>query len=127
MTTAITPPWLAAWRARGCKPLTQPQPPPTPAPAPKPAPVAVQDGVQRTVNTLGYSEPAPWPFDGFDRREAVLDSDLNPPRVVRKVGWQRCMRCHKPFWSEDVMRLRMCGGADGGCRGEQHGRQPKVR
>ncbi|MBB5986994.1 hypothetical protein HNP60_002968 [Sphingobium sp. B1D3A] len=29
-------------------------------------------------------------------REPVLDADASPPRVVRKVGWQRCMKCRRP-------------------------------
>lgn len=49
----------------------------------------------------------------------------NPPRVVRRVGWQRCMKCSKPFWSGDVVRLRLCDGQDGGCRGEPIARQQK--
>ena len=51
------------------------------------------------------------------RREPVLDEDQDY-RVVRKVGWHRCMRCRKPFFSEDVLRLRLCGGAEG-CRGDE--------
>ena len=64
----------------------------------------------------GFTEPQPWPFDGGRRREPVLDHDHHPPRVVRRVGWHRCMRCRDPFWSDDVVRLRLCGGKDGGCR-----------
>jgi hypothetical protein len=63
----------------------------------------------------GFSEPQPWEFDGCARREPVLDHDHHPPRVVRRVGWQRCMRCREPFWSEDVVRLRLCS-AGHGCR-----------
>ena len=63
----------------------------------------------------GFTEPTTWQFDGCTRREAVLDHDYHPPRVVRRVGWQRCMRCRAPFWSEEVTRLRMCGGP-AGCR-----------
>ena len=58
----------------------------------------------------GFSEPEPWDFDGCKRREAVLDHDHNPPRVVRHVGWRVCLKCEAPFFSEDVTRLRMCGG-----------------
>ena len=59
----------------------------------------------------GFAEPGfeAWRFDGGKRREAVLDLDHNPPRVVRKVGWRVCMCCAKPFWSEDTTRQRLCG------------------
>ncbi|QHL91166.1 hypothetical protein GVO57_10485 [Sphingomonas changnyeongensis] len=60
--------------------------------------------------------PEPWADDGGLRREPVLDHDYAPPRVVRFVGWARCLRCRRPFFSEDVVRLRMCTGAVGGCR-----------
>ena len=65
----------------------------------------------------GFIEPQPWPFDGCVRREPVLDADHNPPRVVRRVGWHRCLRCREPFWSEDVARLRLCTRKNSdGCR-----------
>jgi len=67
----------------------------------------------------GFFEPAPWAFDGYVRREAVLDHDYRPPRVVRRVGWQRCMRCREPFWSEDVVKLRLCS-AGHGCRENEY-------
>ena len=63
----------------------------------------------------GFSEPDRWAFDQCKRREPVLDHDHNPPRVVRRVGWQRCLRCRQPFWSEDVVGLRLCA-AGTGCR-----------
>jgi hypothetical protein len=66
---------------------------------------------------IGIIEPDPWPFDECRRREPVLDED-NPARVVRKVGWHRCMKCRRPFFSEDVLRLRLCSGAQG-CRGDE--------
>jgi len=53
---------------------------------------------------IGIIEPDPWPFDGCKRRAAVTDED-SPGRVVRKVGWHRCMKCRRPFFSEDVLRL----------------------
>jgi hypothetical protein len=68
----------------------------------------------------GFSEPEPWDFDGCKRREAVLDHDHNPPRVVRHVGWRVCLKCEAPFFSEDVTRLRMCGG----CKTEGQKRDP---
>jgi hypothetical protein len=68
---------------------------------------------------IGIIEPDPWPFDGCVRREPVVDIDY-PPRVVRKVGWHRCMRCARPFFSEDVVRQRLCSPGNGmiGCRGD---------
>lgn len=53
-------------------------------------------------------EPKPWPVDGCRRREAVIDHNDSPPRVVRYVGWRKCMTCNKPFFSQDVRGLRMC-------------------
>lgn len=71
------------------------------------------------TNLQGFTEPQPWSFDGCVRREPVLDHDFIPPRIVRRVGWQRCIRCRRPFWSEDVIRLRLCSGSTPpGCRGE---------
>jgi len=67
------------------------------------------------ANWQGLIEPKRWSYDGGARREAVLDTDCNPPRVVRKVGWRNCLRCRKPFFSEDVVRLRLCDTAYG-CR-----------
>lgn len=52
-------------------------------------------------------EPRPWEFDGdMTRREPVIDPDDN--RVIRFVGWRRCMTCTKQFFSEDCSRIRMC-------------------
>lgn len=116
MSEAGVPSWLANWRARSARPPTQPAPAPAPAAALTLPAAPAQAVVRRHVNGLGYSEPVPWRFDGCARREAVLDTDHNPPRVVRRVGWQRCMKCSKPFWSDDVVRLRLCDGHDGGCR-----------
>ena len=39
-----------------------------------------------------------------------MDTDRNPPRVVRRVGWSRCIACGSPFFSEDVVALRLCDG-----------------
>lgn len=30
------------------------------------------------------------------------------PTSLRQVGWRCCMRCQRPFWSDDVVRLRIC-------------------
>ena len=48
---------------------------------------------QNSLTLLGIIEPAPWDYDGGKRREPVLDTDQIPPRVVRRVGWHRCLRC----------------------------------
>jgi hypothetical protein len=56
----------------------------------------------------GFEEPEPWAWDGGHRREAVLDTDHMPPRIVRRVGWRVCMRCGAPYWSDDVVKIRMC-------------------
>lgn len=60
------------------------------------------------LTSLGYHDPEPWEADGGVRREAVLDLDQQPPRVVRYVGWRKCLSCSREFWSEDVSRVRMC-------------------
>lgn len=64
-----------------------------------------------------FIEPERWPFSGdLSRRADVLDPNLDPPRVVRRVGYVRCMCCGRPHFSEDVARARMCvdcGGAGG--------------
>jgi hypothetical protein len=52
-----------------------------------------------------FIEPAEWKFDGdLTRRKPVL---LNG-RVVRNVGYLRCLCCRDPFFSEDVKGIRMC-------------------
>lgn len=71
-----------------------------------PKPAVVQQRYKLAIR--GFVEPRPWPCDGGSRREPVLDMDVRPPRVVRYVGWRRCMSCQKPFWSEDLARLRLC-------------------
>lgn len=54
-------------------------------------------------------EPRPWPrVEGDRRREPVLDLNFHPPRLVRYVGWRRCLACPKYFWSSDVIRVRLC-------------------
>lgn len=62
-------------------------------------------------------EPARWPFSGdLTRRASVMDPNVEPPRVIRRVGWVRCMSCGRPHFSEDVVRARLCstcGGAGG--------------
>ncbi len=56
----------------------------------------------------GFVEPERWAYDGGIRRGFVIDMDFNPPRVIRKIGWQHCLKCRKPCFSEDVVRLRLC-------------------
>lgn len=107
MTEAV-PGWLAAWRAGQHAPTlpeqqAAPPLPPTVAVAPAQAAPA-----KRQPDKVGYLHPEPWTFDGGLRREPVLDTDCHPPRIVRRVGWQRCIKCRTPFWSEDVTRIRMC-------------------
>lgn len=62
-------------------------------------------------------EPERWPFSGdLSRRADVLDPNVSPPRVVRRVGYTRCLCCSRPHFSEDVVRARLCvecGGAGG--------------
>lgn len=54
-------------------------------------------------------EPKRWPYvPGDTRREPVLDPNHSPPRVIRKVGYRRCMSCRKFYFSEDCVKLRMC-------------------
>lgn len=65
------------------------------------------------VPSPGITEPARWPEDGGKRRAAVLDHDSRPPRVIRHVGWRTCLRCRKPFWSEDVLKVRLCSPCKG--------------
>jgi len=108
------PAWLLAWREQEI----QPKPPPAPpAPRPKSGGPHVPLRMRGQAAAIGIVEPDPWPFDGCKRREPVMDAD-DPHRVVRKVGWHRCMKCRRPFFSEDVIRLRLCSGAQG-CRGDE--------
>lgn len=61
------------------------------------------------------AEPERWPFDGdLSHRAPVLDPNFDPPRVVRRVGWLRCMRCDRPHFSEDVVGVRICFECGGG-------------
>lgn len=113
--TNISPPWLAAEHTgQAARELAS-----SPPPSPPPAKVSVPTPRVMLPMSHGFTETAPWEFDGCQRREEVLDHDHHPPRVVRCVGWQRCMRCGKPFWSEGVIWLRLCSGAVGDCRGDE--------
>jgi hypothetical protein len=102
MSDVLTPPWLAAAAApprtassgQGCsggKGAARAVPPAQPR--------------KRTRFDTGFTEPEPWCFDGCKRREKVLDHDHNPPRVVRSVGWLRCLCCTRAFWSQDVISV----------------------
>lgn len=136
-TLADMPAWLTAWRdanpeaaatadaeaeiARAARAAAAPQPRSQGAsgsrgkrPKLPPLPEAASRWGQ------GFTEPEPWEWDGGVRREAVLDHDHNPPREVRKVGWRLCVTCSRPYWSDDVTRLRMCGG----CKTEGPKRDP---
>lgn len=64
----------------------------------------------RKPGSLNRIEPEPWPFDGGKRREAVLDHDHWPPRVVRKVGWRVCLKCVRP---SSARTCCACGCATG--------------
>ncbi len=101
-THAPVPEWLALWREQ--QRVSAPaQPVATPS-TPEPRTTARTRG----AGALGFVEPKEWPWDGGTRREPVLDTDHNPPRVVRHVGWRSCLRCRRPFFSPDVTRVRMC-------------------
>ena len=117
-TVTGEPAWLVAYR-RGEK-----APPAATAPPAQPQAAAGQGDSGGDTHTgpvppatprrrggrfdTGFDEPEPWAWDGGVRREAVLDTDANPPRIIRKVGWRVCMRCRAPYWSDDVVKIRMC-------------------
>lgn len=113
--TEIVPAWLAAYRENPAAAVPQREKRvrqrPTPPKQGKRAVAALKAASHRGGNSYGFIEPERWPFDECVRRESVLDTDHNPPRVVRNVGWQRCIVCRSPFFSEDVVALRLCDGA----------------
>jgi len=117
VSAEAVPAWLQAWRERGPAPPAQPRKQHgqrcTGSGVRKAAVAEATRPAAPKGNWQGFVEPERWPNDGGVRREAVLDTDHNPPRVVRTVGWRNCMCCGTPFWSEDVMRLRLCSGTDG--------------
>ena len=100
------PAWLSAWRGKDAR--KQPVQPGQQHPTQQTRRGSSTDSRTTAQHSTGFSEPQPWAWDGGMRREPVLDMDRNPPRVVRQVGWRCCMRCQRPFWSEDVVRLRIC-------------------
>lgn len=71
------------------------------------------------LRLLGIVEPDRWDYDGGQRREPVVDTDHTPPLVVRKVGWRHCLKCQRPFFSEDVIRQRLCSDGSVGCREDE--------
>lgn len=119
VTGETAPAWLVAWRERGPAPPAQPRQRTRQGGNGEPTPVSAVAEAQRPqrskVDSFGFVEPERWPDDGGVRRETVLDMDHHPPRVVRSVGWSRCLTCGSPFFSEDVIALRLCDGPDG-CR-----------
>lgn len=83
-------------------------------PTPRKAGRVAREPVMASASkAYGFSEPKEWDWDGGKRREPELDMDYNPPRVVRSVGWRCCMRCAKPFFSSDVLAIRICDGCKG--------------
>ncbi|MBQ1499211.1 MAG: hypothetical protein IIZ38_12930 [Sphingomonas sp.] len=106
------PAWLVAWRDRDRQPAPSP---PAKVYAPKDT---FSFPAKEGADWQGMIVPKRWEFDGCLRREPVVDADASPPRVVRKMGWHRCLKCRRPFFSEDVLRLRLCDGAQG-CREDE--------
>lgn len=94
------PSWLANWQSQPTNHHSGPRVAPKPAAQPEPT--------KPKANFQGFIIPERWPCDNGTRREPVMDMDTDPPRIVRYVGWKKCMRCGKWFFSEDVTRLRMC-------------------
>lgn len=110
------PAWLLAWQEQQRQPQpAQGRPVVKPDYAPRDT---LAFRAREGADWQGLIIPKRWDYDGCVRREPVLDADADPPRLVRKVGWQRCMKCRRPFFSEDVLRLRLCSGAEG-CRGDE--------
>lgn len=122
MTAEPDEPWLVAWKAARGLPLQAAAPPLQPRQRASQGgsrrnPHTRATAAARTANEAGFIVPVRWPNDGGVRREPVLDADHTPPRVVRSVGWRTCIKCGSPFFSDDVIRLRLCDGAEG-CRDE---------
>ncbi|WP_241900817.1 hypothetical protein [Stenotrophomonas maltophilia] len=38
----------------------------------------------------------------------MLDLNEGPPKVVRRIGWLRCICCARFTFSDDVVRVRLC-------------------
>lgn len=144
-TLADKPAWLSAWHAehperveegakraardaaqreaqRAARAASTPKREATPKPRTAPAQraqaaKAKPAGDRVWSQPLGHDleEPEPWAWDGGKRREQVLDHNFSPPRVVRQVGWRCCITCARSFFSQDVIKVRMCDR----CRPEQ--------
>ena len=70
------------------------------------------------MKTLGQNsvEINKWSYDRGTRRANVLDPNFDPPRIIRRVGWVKCMRCQRFHFSGNVVSVRLCshcGGAGG--------------
>jgi hypothetical protein len=89
------PAWLVAWRERDHQPQAPKQPKPRRPAPPRDAPYTPLR-MKGQAAAIGIIEPDAWPFDGCVRREPVTDMDI-PGRVVRRVGWHRCLKCRRPF------------------------------
>jgi len=113
--TTRDPAWLSAWREQRVAPV--------PVPTLEPALVrrTAPKRVQSRTDPQGFAQPRQWPYDGGRRREPVLDYDHSPPRVVRRVGWQRCIKCSRRFFSDDVRAVRMCPA----CKNVKDQRKPQ--
>lgn len=69
-------------------------------------------------------EPERWSFNGdLTHRAFVMDPNVEPSKLVRRIGWLNCMRCSRPHFSEDVLRIRLCC-ACGGLGGTPAGADP---
>ena len=106
--SGIVPPWLPqpaqANPAQGAQPQQQVLAAPRVASARS---RAVGTPVQ-APDSYGFAIPPMWAYDGCKRGEPVLDHDHKPARVVRRIGWLCCIRCARPFFSADVVAVRMC-------------------
>jgi hypothetical protein len=92
---ADVPSWLVGYVGRSARRVEQP---------PKPRVVEIPTAIGCEID-----EPEPWEFTGdLTRRVAVYDHNWTPPRVVRRCGHKRCLRCREPFWSPDVRRIHLC-------------------
>ncbi len=71
---------------------------------------AVEYRLPQYGESAGFLIPVQWSINSdpdLTQRAAVLDRE-NRNRVVRYVGYRRCLICKRPFWSEDVRGHRIC-------------------
>lgn len=66
----------------------------------------------RPVGPRYTYEPTPWRYDGGSCRISVMDP-IRPTRIVRQVGWVKCLCCARHHFSEDVLRIRLCAQCGG--------------